>query len=72
MLEELEATRLLLPRLRLRFPDPVARRMWLESHGHMPRTLQQPVEPDGPRWEAAVDLSNALYRRGNVFANGNV
>jgi len=62
VLEELEETGLLYPRIRVRYPDSVARRFWLEMHQDLSVRMKHPVEPDGPRWEAAVDLENALYR----------
>ncbi len=61
-LENLEAVALLQPRIRIRFPDPVARRMWKEDHEHIPCQLKLPVEPDGSRWVAAVELLDALHR----------
>ncbi|NJO35494.1 MAG: hypothetical protein HC869_22860 [Rhodospirillales bacterium] len=63
LLEELEALRLVVPRLRLRFPDSVARKLWLDRYPD--RTMRHEVEPDGGRWDAAVELSNALYRWAN-------
>ena len=60
LLETLEDARLVVPHTRIRYPDPVARRMWLEAHGS--HLLQEAAEPDGARWEAAVELSNALFR----------
>src|SRR5690349_7105030 len=60
LLEELEEARLVLPRLRLRWPDPIARRFWLSAHEDY--ELKQAVEPDGPRWDAAVELESALHR----------
>ncbi len=62
LLESLEATRLVLPRIRIHYPDPVARRFWVMIHDNPPRQLRQPVEPDGRRWDAAVDFDRALYR----------
>lgn len=70
LLERLEAAGLLRPRLRTRYPDPVARRFWQESREHHSYRVTLPVEPDGPRWNAAVDLSNALYRWRNYAAYG--
>lgn len=76
LLESLEAAGLLWPRLRIRFPDPIARRFWAIQHeSENPRAeihyqMRHPVEPDGPRWDAAVDLSNALYRWQNFIVYG--
>src|ERR1044072_991915 len=68
LLEELEEARLVIPRLRLRWPDPVARRFFLDSHeGYK---LQGPVEPDGPRGDAALALDNALHRWSNHTVYG--
>jgi hypothetical protein len=61
LLEELEETGLVIPRLRLRLPEPVARRAWMEEHDYAKNPFG-PLEPDGPRWDAAVDLLNRLSR----------
>ena len=34
LLESLDAARLLHPRIRIRYPDAIARRFWLEKHDH--------------------------------------
>jgi hypothetical protein len=71
LLEMLEAERMLFPRLRLRYPDPVARRFWLHDHEHWgPRDLAHPLEPDGPTWDAAVELKSSLYRWDHSLAFG--
>lgn len=70
LLEHLDATGLLQPRLRVRYPDPIARRFWLATHDHISRQMKLPLEPDGQRWDAAVDLSNALYRWQNFLVYG--
>lgn len=71
LLEYLEEQGLLFPRLRIRYPDPVARRFWLMAHEHWgPRELRHPIEPDGPRWDAAIELDGALYRWRNSIAYG--
>lgn len=70
LLEGLEAAGLLHPRIRIRYPDPIARRFWSEMHEHIPCQLKHPLEPDGQRWDAAVDLSNTLYRWQNYIAYG--
>lgn len=62
LLESLEAARLLIPRVRLRLPDPVARRLWLDLHEEPVRQLIHPTEPDGPRWDAALTLRQAFSR----------
>ena len=56
-LEYLERERIVVPRLRLRYPDAIERR-WLnyERYGWLPRGRR---EPDGPRWEAACALEDA-------------
>jgi hypothetical protein len=71
LLESLEAERLLFPCVRIRYPDPVARRFWLLLHENWgSRELQHPVEPDGPRWDAAIELDGALHRWRNGFVYG--
>jgi hypothetical protein len=68
LLESLEAAGLLLPRIRIRYPDPVARRFWLITHGDRSHKLIHATEPDGPRWDAAVELSDALHKwRNHIF-----
>jgi hypothetical protein len=54
---------LLRPRIRLFWPDPIARRIWLETH-EWAKTLHDPVEPDGARLDAAADLWTALQDAG--------
>ncbi|MGL9623149.1 hypothetical protein QRQ56_34835 [Bradyrhizobium sp. U531] len=71
LLEYLEQQGLLSPRIRIRYPGPVARRFWLLAHEHWgARQLRHPTEPDGPRWEAAVELNEALYRWRSSLAYG--
>lgn len=60
LLESIEEARLVVAHTRLRYPDPIARRMWLEIHPDF--TVRSDIEPDGPRWQSAVELSNALHR----------
>ena len=62
LLERLEEAGLLRPRIRVRYPDSIARRFWLKKHNTWKCQLKLPVEPDGPRWNAAVDFANALHR----------
>lgn len=63
LLESLEELGLLRPRIRLFWPDTVARRIWLETH-EWANELHDPVEPDGPRMDAAADLWSALQDAG--------
>ena len=63
LLEFLESSGLLKPRIRLQWPDPVARRFWLDRHGDV-KSLHDPIEPDGQRWNAAFRLSGSLQRVG--------
>lgn len=55
-----EEAQLVVPHTRIRYPDPIARRFWLERHPGF--SVRDSIEPDGPRWEAAVALTNALFR----------
>ena len=59
LLETLDRLDLVRPRVRLRWPDPVARRFWAEQH-EMANEMNSPLESDGDRWESAVELMNAL------------
>lgn len=70
LLESLEAAGLLHPRIRIRYPDAIARRFWLAMHDHMQCQLRLPLEADGERWDAAVDLDNALHRWQSYHAYG--
>ncbi len=60
VLERLERQRILMPRQRLRYPDPIERRWYAsERPGHRrPRPIG-PMEPNGPRWKAACALEKA-------------
>ncbi len=64
LLESLEELGLLRPRMRLHWPDPIARRIWQETRRREGPELHDPVEPDGPRMDAAADLWNALQDAG--------
>jgi len=70
LLDSLEAAQLLYPKVRISFPDPVARRFWLLRHDEQPRQMRHQIEPDGQRWEAAKDFEEALYRWNNWMAYG--
>ena len=59
LLEFLERDGLIKPKLRLHWPDSIARRFWLEQKAGV-HSLHEPVEPDGSRWDAAVRLRNSL------------
>ena len=61
LLESLECSGLLKPKDRLQWPEPVARRLWLNRHDDV-KDLHDPIEPDGPRWSAALRLSDSLQR----------
>lgn len=68
LLESLENARLVIPLIRIRYPAPIARRLWLENHDG--RTLLHAIEPDSDRLDAAIDLANALYRWQHFSAYG--
>ena len=70
LLEKLEASGLVVPRLRIRYPDPAVRRAWLLSHSESPRRLKHPTEPDGPRWEDVLAFDKALHRSQNWIVYG--
>jgi hypothetical protein len=70
LLEDLAAAGLLHPRVRIRYPDAIARRFWLATHDHLQRQLRLPLEADGKRWDAAVDLDRALLRWQSYHAYG--
>lgn len=59
-LEHLESQRILMPRLRLRYPDAIERRWFVsERPGWRP---VGPREPNGSRWRAACALEKARQR----------
>ncbi len=62
LLEAWDALGVLKPRIRLRWPDTIARRIWKETHEHIPCQMKLPVEPDGAAWETAIELDDALHR----------
>ena len=63
-LERLERDRILIPRLRLKYPDTVERRWFEENrYGYRPTGRR---EKDGPRWDSANDLEKARQYR-NFF-----
>ncbi|TXG82550.1 MAG: hypothetical protein E6R12_11060 [Sphingomonadales bacterium] len=59
-LERLEGQRILIPKLRLRYPDPIERRWFAKGH-HWLRPAG-PKEPNGPRWKAACTLEAARLK----------
>lgn len=69
LLENLEELGLLRPRVRVSWPDPVARRFRLETHDRV-KELHDPVEPDGPRMDAAAELWTALRDAGSRSLTG--
>jgi len=70
LLESLEAAGLVLPRLRIRWPDPIARRFWLLSHPEQLRQMKYPLEPDGSRWDDAREFDQAVDRHQNWIVYG--
>ena len=59
-LERLERQRILIPKIRLRYPDTIERRWFAKGHhGFRPTG---PKEPNGPRWNAACALEAARQR----------
>lgn len=60
VLERLERQRILIPRIRLRYPDPIERRWYAkEQPGYRRPKPIGPKEPNGPRWKAACALEKA-------------
>ena len=60
VLERLERQRILIPKIRLRYADPIERRWYAKSQPGY--TRPRPIgskEPNGPRWKAACELENA-------------
>lgn len=67
-LERLERDRILIPRLRLRYPDPIERRWFAKSRrGLRPNGR---LEANGPRWKAACELEKARQRADLFFRQG--
>ncbi len=65
----LESARLLYPRIRVVYPDPVARRIWLERHDESYQMTGE-LEPDGDLWDAVASFENALHRWQHARAYG--
>lgn len=65
VLERLEQQRILIPKIRLRYPDPIERRWYAKDRPgyRRPRPIG-PKEPNGPRWKAACALEKARQGRG--------
>jgi hypothetical protein len=62
-LERLERQRILIPRLRLRYPDPIERRWFaMEDERYHPSGR---LERDGKRWDHANDLERARQHHRN-------
>jgi hypothetical protein len=61
-LERLERDRILIPSLRIRYPDSVERR-WFKK-GHPRLRMKGHVERNGPRWRAASSLEEARQKWG--------
>lgn len=60
VLERLEEQRILIPKIRLRYPDPIERRWFAkERPGYRRPKPIGPKEPNGPRWKAACGLEKA-------------
>jgi len=65
VLERLERQRILVPRLRLRYPDAIERRWYAMERPGYPRPRPMgPKEPNGPRWKAACALERARQKQG--------
>ncbi|WP_396594609.1 hypothetical protein [Brevundimonas sp. R86498] len=62
LVESLTDDGFLTPAVRLEWPEPVARRLWLELHEDM-GPMTDPIEPEGSRWDDAVNLFNAMEQR---------
>jgi hypothetical protein len=65
VLERLEQQRILIPRIRLRYPDSIERRWYAEERpGYKRPKPIGPKEPNGPRWIAACELEKARQHGG--------
>ena len=65
----LERTGLVRPTVRVAWPEPIARRWWHDDHEYA-GAMNDPVEPDGERLDAAVALARCLGRVGIRGAHG--
>lgn len=68
LLESLEREGLVVPRLRVRFPDEIARRLWQEDHPDY--VVKLPMEGDTERLAAVVALLTAMRRWRSVTVYG--
>lgn len=60
VLERLEQQRIVIPKIRLRYPDDIERRWYSkERPGYRRPKPTGPKEPNGPRWKAACALEKA-------------
>ncbi|WP_267382668.1 hypothetical protein [Sphingomonas sp. GC_Shp_2] len=64
-----ERTGLVRPAVRVTWPEPIARRWWHDGHDYA-GAMNDPVEPDGARLDAAVALARNLGRVGIRGAHG--
>lgn len=65
LLERLERQRILMPKIRLRYPDEIERRWYSKDrHGYRHPKPIGPKEPNGPRWKAACSLERARQQQG--------
>jgi hypothetical protein len=65
VLERLEQQRILMPKIRLRYPDEIERRWYAKDRpGYTRPKPFGPQEPNGPRWKAACALEKARQNRG--------
>lgn len=69
--ETLTFTKLLFPRIRLRYPENIARRIYFENcdEEEIPVGL---LEPNGTKWEIACELNNALHKYSNYLVYGSI
>jgi hypothetical protein len=65
VLERLEQQRILIPKIRLRYPDTIERRWYAKDRpGYRRPKPIGPKEPNGPRWKAACALEKARQYQG--------
>lgn len=67
--EILHYTTLLFPRVRLSYPENIARRMYFETRGKSESPKGQ-IEPDGEKWDTACELHSAIHKYENYMAYG--
>ena len=69
VLERLEKQRLVIPKLRVRYPDAIARRLWRDANPWA-RAMHGEVEPDGKNLSTAQAFREARFKHNHKHVYG--